>query len=47
LEACKKVTVLRNTLMGDVLGKNIKLISTLPAELKLGKKQKIVIAENK
>jgi hypothetical protein len=47
LEACKKVTILRNTLVGDVLGKNIKLVSTLPAELKLGKKQGIMIAENK
>jgi Right handed beta helix region len=44
LEACKKVTILRNTLVGDVLGKNIKLIATLTTELKLGKKQGIIIS---
>jgi hypothetical protein len=39
LEACKKVEIKQNTLKGDVLGKNIQLISTAAKELKLGKKQ--------
>jgi hypothetical protein len=43
LEACKKVTVLRNILVGDVLGKNIKLVSTTVADVKLGKKQAVFI----
>jgi hypothetical protein len=42
LEACKKVEILRNKLNGEVLGKNIKLISTKPADLKLDKKQGII-----
>jgi Right handed beta helix region len=43
LEACKKVEVLRNKLDKAVLGKNIKLVATPPADLKLGKKQRIYI----
>ncbi len=41
LEACKKITIGRNKFSGDVLGKNIKLVYTLPADLKLGKEQAI------
>jgi hypothetical protein len=43
LEGCKKITVLRNQFFGDVLGRNIKLISTVPGDLKLGKVQGIVV----
>jgi hypothetical protein len=43
LEGCKKVTVLKNKLMGEVLGKNIKLVSTMSGDLKLDKKQGIVV----
>jgi hypothetical protein len=43
LEACKKITIGRNKFFGKVLGKNIKLISTLPVDLKLDKKQAIRI----
>ena len=43
LEACKKVTINRNKLLGEVLGKNIKLISTMTNDLKLDTKQAIRI----
>lgn len=43
LEACKKVKITGNKLDEEVLGKNIKLISTMPADLKLDKKQGILI----
>jgi hypothetical protein len=43
LESCKKVEVLRNKLDKAVLGKNIKLVATAPADLRLGKKQGIYI----
>jgi hypothetical protein len=43
LEACKKVEIMRNKLEGQVLGKNVKLITTVPADLKLGKKQGIAL----
>jgi pectate lyase len=43
LEACKKVEIFRNKLNGAVLGKNIKMISTAPADLKLDKKQGLII----
>ena len=46
LEACKKVEILGNKLEGEVLGKNIKLIATMPADLKLDKSQGILV-ENK
>jgi Right handed beta helix region len=47
LEACKKVTILRNKLIGDVLGKNIRLVLTMPADLKFDKNQGIQIEETK
>jgi pectate lyase len=43
LEGCKKVTIQKNKLLGEVLGRNVKLVSTLLEELKLGKKQGIVV----
>jgi hypothetical protein len=43
LEACKKVEILGNKLEGDILGKNVKLISTPLLEVKLDKKQGITI----
>jgi pectate lyase len=43
LEACKKIEILGNKLNGDVLGKNIKLISTKPSDLKFGGEQGITI----
>ncbi len=44
LEACKKIQVTGNQLQGDVLGKNIQLISTPVSEVKLAKHQGIVIS---
>ena len=46
LEACKKVTIMRNKLVGDVLGKNIKLIGTMATDLKLDKKQGMLVEKN-
>ncbi len=43
LDGCKKIEVKGNKFIGDVLGRNINLISTLGKELKLGKKQGIAI----
>ncbi len=43
LEACKKIEISGNKLEGDILGKNVKLISTLVTDLKMGKKQGLVI----
>ena len=43
IDACKKVEIKMNKFAGDVLGKNIKLINTMPKELMLEKKQGIVI----
>ncbi len=43
LEACKKVEVRRNKFIGPVLGKNIKFIATPVAEVKLDKRQGIVV----
>lgn len=43
LEACKKVEIMGNKLEEDILGKNIKLISTPLLEVKLDKKQGITI----
>jgi hypothetical protein len=43
LEACKRVVVVKNKIDSDVLGKSVKLISTGIADLKVGKKQGIVI----
>jgi Right handed beta helix region len=43
LEACKKITISRNKFFGKVLGKNVKLISTLPGDIKLDKKQAMKI----
>jgi hypothetical protein len=45
LEACKKVEIKRNKLVGDVLGKNIRLVSTKTSEIKLNRKQGIFIDE--
>lgn len=44
IESCKKVYVTGNVLQGDVLGKNIRLISTKSSELKLDKRQGITLA---
>ncbi|MGN6616919.1 MAG: right-handed parallel beta-helix repeat-containing protein [Ilyomonas sp.] len=44
-EYCKKVEVSNNSLKGDVLGKNIKLIATSKRELHLKKQQGISIDE--
>lgn len=44
-EYCKKVEVSNNSLKGDVLGKNIKLIATSKRELHLKKQQGIIIDE--
>lgn len=41
LESCKKITINSNRFFGDVLGKNIKLISTTPKDVQLNKKQAI------
>jgi hypothetical protein len=46
LEACKKIEVKGNNFIGEVLGKSIKLISTNTADLKLDKRQGIVIEKN-
>jgi hypothetical protein len=43
LDACKNVEIKKNKLIGDVLGKNIKLVATRPVELKLDKNQRIFI----
>ena len=43
LEACKKVEIAGNKMEGDILGKNVKLISTLKSDLKIGKKQGLII----
>ncbi len=43
LEACKKITIKKNKFFGEVLGKNIKLISTKPNNIKLSKEQAIRI----
>jgi hypothetical protein len=43
LEACKKVEVLGNVLEGDVLGKNIQLISTRLSEVKTNKMDGLTI----
>jgi pectate lyase len=43
LEACKKVEILGNTTVGNVLGKNIKLITTPAKYVKLDKSQKFTI----
>lgn len=45
LEACKKIEVIGNKLDGDVLGRDIKLISTSLNEIKLDKKQDIRISQ--
>lgn len=47
LEACKKIEVKGNKFIGEVLGKNIKLISTNTADLKMDKRQAILIEESK
>ena len=44
-EYCKKVEMANNSLQGDVLGKNIKLVSTPKPEVNVDKKQHIVFAE--
>ena len=44
-EYCKKVEMVNNSLQGDVLGKNIKLVSTSRQEVKADKKQHLVFAE--
>ncbi|HEX5151129.1 MAG TPA: right-handed parallel beta-helix repeat-containing protein [Parafilimonas sp.] len=44
-EYCKKVEIANNILQGDVLGKNIQLVLTPKKELKLDKKQHLVLAE--
>lgn len=46
LESCKSIEVKNNKLIGDVLGRNIKLIATTVDELKFDKNQGILI-ENK
>ncbi len=46
LEACKAVEIANNKLEGNVLGKNIKLISTPLSQLKFDKKQGILIDKN-
>lgn len=43
LEACKIIEITGNQFEGDVLGKNIKLIATPKSEVKLDKKQGIMI----
>ncbi len=43
LEACKNIEIKKNKLIGDVLGKNVKLIAIKPIELKLDKKQGIMV----
>jgi hypothetical protein len=43
VEACKNVEIKKNKLVGEVLGKNIKLIATKLIELKLDKKQGIFL----
>jgi hypothetical protein len=43
LEACSNVEIKRNKLSDGVLGKNIKLISTKVSELKLSKKQTLLV----
>jgi hypothetical protein len=42
LEACKKIEIANNKLLGEVLGKNIKLIATKKTALKLDKNQGII-----
>jgi len=44
-EYCKKVEMANNSLQGDVLGKNIKLVSTPKPEVNVDKKQHLVFAE--
>ncbi len=44
-EYCKKVEITNNSMKGDVLGKNIQLVSTSKKEIKLDKKQNFVFAE--
>jgi len=46
LEACKSVEIKQNKLEGDVLGRNVKLISTAASEVKLDKKQGISVDKN-
>jgi hypothetical protein len=46
LEACKKVNIAGNQFVGEVLGKNIKLISTGAAELSLDKKQGLLVEKS-
>ena len=43
LDACKKVEISGNKMEGNILGKNVKLISTLKSDLKLDKKQGFII----
>ncbi|MBC7625682.1 right-handed parallel beta-helix repeat-containing protein [Ferruginibacter sp.] len=43
IEACKAVEIKQNKLQGDVLGKNVRLISTPAKELTLGKNQGITV----
>lgn len=43
LEACKKIEVKENIFSAEVLGKNIKLVSTKKNELKLGNKQELLV----
>ena len=45
-KACKKIEVKGNKFIGEVLGKNIKLISTNTVDLKLDKRQGILIEKN-
>ncbi len=44
-EYCKKVEISNNNLQGDVLGKNIQLVSTPKQEVKADKKQNLVFAD--
>ena len=44
-EYCKKVEITNNSLQGDVLGKNIQLVSTPKKEIKLDKKQNFAVKE--
>jgi hypothetical protein len=46
LERCKKVQVLENQLVGDVLGKNILLKDTPSAEVKTDKLLQVTVQNN-
>lgn len=45
-EACQKVEIKRNKMEAEVLGKNIKLVSTNSAEIKMDKKQTLILERN-